>query len=379
MDIRLKNLKDVMAVQTTSYNVKKMNKYIKDFVKTVPDCKIYKNHGNLYVTRGRADLYPCVVAHTDTVHDIVRDFHVQRHKDVLYAINGKYERVGIGGDDKVGVFVALEILRTTPVCKVAFFRDEEVGCQGSKVADMSFFEDVSLVLQCDRQGYADFVNNIFYTELFPQEFSTAIAPLLEKYGRVESDGGMTDVWQLAENGLKVACANMSCGYYDPHSDNEYIKISEVFATLDFVAEVVNTLGDQKWTITDRGGYYNNYTYGRYSHTHSYRRYGGGAESNSGRLDEWDDWDGHGGTVNKTSTEDSWDEDHKIVGAECTQCADPSASDIAYDDTQGMYWCHGCQDYVREEMIDFSGVDEGIVNAYVSEDPDSSSTDDGLPF
>lgn len=351
MESRLKNLKDVMSVQTASHNVKLMNKYIKEFVKGVPDCTIYKNHGNLYVTRGGADLYPCVVAHTDTVHDIHKEFTIQRHKDVLYAINEKIERVGIGGDDKVGVFIALEILRTTPICKVAFFRDEEVGCVGSKLADMTFFEDVSLVLQCDRQGYSDFVNNIFWSDMFGDDFSQAVAPLLDKYNRVESDGGMTDVWQLTENGLGVACANMSCGYYDPHTDNEFIIISEVFSTLDFVDEVLNTLGQKKWVMKpgDRESYYGGY--GGYGSSGIYRRYG--KEKNYNTYDEYEEID--------TDTDDQWKKDYS-VDAECAIC---DSDEICYDDTVDMYWCFGCQDYIREEMLDFPETtnNENLVNAY----------------
>jgi len=377
MDNKLKSLKDVMAVQTTSYNVKQMNKYIRNFVKDIPDCVLYKNHGNLYVTRGDADVYPCVVAHTDTVHDIHKEFHVKRHKDVLYAINHNYERVGIGGDDKVGVFVALEILRTTPNCKVAFFRDEEVGCVGSKLADMPFFKDVAFVMQCDRQGYADFVNEIFYEKLFSDEFSQAIAPLLDKYGRVESDGGMTDVWQLTENKLDVCVANMSCGYYDPHSDNEYIKISEVMATYALVKEICESFGDKKWVITDRVGYYNGYYTGGYygsgtyggrsgrtkTSNSAYRRYGGGIEHVS--RDEWEDDD-----------KDGWKDDTIVPEATCTQC--DSHGEVCYDDTVGAYWCFGCQDYVREEMLEFETVDPKLLNAYTDLDEDKDDND-GLPF
>lgn len=373
MELRLKNLKDVMSVQTASYNVKLMNKYIKDFVKGVPDCTIYKNQGNLYVTRGEADLYPCVVAHTDTVHDIHKEFTIQRHKDVLYAINEKIERVGIGGDDKVGVFIALEILRTTPICKVAFFRDEEMGCVGSRLADMTFFEDVSLVLQCDRQGYSDFVNNIFWSDMFGEDFSQAVAPLLDKYDRVESDGGMTDVWQLTENGLEVACANMSCGYYDPHTNNEFIVISQVFRTLDFVDELLNTLGQKKWTMKpeDRDSDYGGYGHMGYVNDKSdtYRRYG--KEKNYNTFDDHD-------YVTEDSCDDSaneaWKRDYE-VDAKCTAC---DSDEICYDDTVDMYWCFGCNDYIREEMLEFpsTSTNRNLVNAY--ENLDNNKGDD-VPY
>ena len=370
-----------MAVQTTSYNVKLMNKYIREFVKEIPDCKLYKNHGNLYVTRGNADIYPCVVAHTDTVHDIHKEFHIKRHKDIYYAINQDIERVGVGGDDKVGVFVALEILRTTPNCKVAFFRDEEVGCVGSKLADMTFFDDVAFVMQCDRQGYTDFVNEIFYEDMFNKEFSDGISDLLTKYGKVESDGGMTDVWQLAENGLDVCCANMSCGYYDPHTDNEYIRISEVLATLDLVKEICETMSDKRWLIEDRGGYTSRYSgyggsYGSYGKSKggSYRRYGGGIESVS--RDAWDDWDGVT-PYNEDKEDDKWN-DEPIPSATCLQCE--SHGEVCYDDTVDAFWCFGCEDYIREEMLEFDNdmpevTEDGMENTINLLKKD----DDGVPF
>jgi hypothetical protein len=352
----LSRLKDVMAVQTTSYNTKLMNEFIIKTASQIKGCKIVKNNGNIYITRGSAEIYPCVVAHTDTVHDIFPQFHVQQLGNVLYAINQDYERVGVGGDDKVGVFVALESLRANKICKVAFFRDEEVGCHGSKVADMSFFKDVSFVMQCDRQGYSDFVSSIFYTEMYSAEFSSAITDLLIKYGRNESDGGLTDVYQLAENGLEVCCANMSCGYYDPHSDNEYIKIDEVFATLEFVKELINDFGDIKWELKseDRnsyGGYYGGGSKGK-----SYRRYGKGKESSTNAYkrhfpDAWDFED-----LAEDNHEEELDKKGYLVkSATCCQCE--GAETIHWDEFVMMYYCFGCQDYVRDEVVEFPSAEK----------------------
>lgn len=360
---RLNRLIDVMSVQTTSYDVKRMNKYIRSYVKQIPDCKIYKDHGNLYVTRGHADIYPCVVAHTDTVHDIHKEFNVLQCGDALLAVDQDYSRVGVGGDDKVGIFVALEILRSTEVCKVAFFRDEEVGCVGSKLADMKFFDDVSFVLQCDRRGYADFVNSIFHTKMFTDEFSQAVAPYLQKYDRTESDGGMTDVWQLTENGLEVAVANMSCGYYDPHSDNEYILISEVFSTADFVKELVDDLGDKRWEVKseDRDEFYSYSTYGgRHDgyyrgSRYGYRRFGKNNQGSSGwqrsNNDTFSHLEDDDDNLLSGSYEDSWEQDTLVEGATCMQCDNPT--ELHYDDTIGMFWCHNCQDYIREELVDMT--------------------------
>lgn len=390
---KLERLKEVMAVQTTSYNTKLMNDYIIKYVSKLGGCKVIKKDGNIYVTKGSADVYPCVVAHTDTVHDIEKEMHVVEVNGVLLSVNEKYERMGIGGDDKVGIFVALEVLRSTEACKVAFFRDEEVGCVGSKVADMKFFNDVAFVLQCDRRGYDDFVKEIFYTKLYSEEFSHAIQGLLYKYGRVESDGGMTDVYQLAENGLEVCVANMSCGYYDPHTDNEYIQINEVFATLDFVQELVNDLGDTRWDMpkADRDGdYYDRYagvygSNGRYD-TGNYRAYGKGKTTkvydgyHKHLPDEWT-WgdEDYNDKVNRGG--------YLIPDATCLACN--GKEKLSYDETIDRYFCFGCDDYVFDDDVEFTsgGTDEQLLdhiedNKRLMETKgkvQSAFDDDGVPF
>jgi len=357
METRLSNLKSVMAVQTTSYNTKKMNKFLIDYMSRMPDVKVYKNKGNIYATKGKSDAYPCVVAHTDTVHDIEKEFHVQRHKDVLYAINEKYERVGIGGDDKVGIFVALQALEKTDNIKVAFFRDEEVGCVGSGVADMSFFSDVGFVLQCDRRGYADFVSSIYSTKLYSDEFSQAVAPYLSQYDRVEADGGLTDVYQLTKNGLEVSVANMSCGYYDPHSENEYIIISEVFRTADFVQDVIDNLGGTKFTIkTADREVLSKWAKSRY---YSY----GDSWSYNDRYSDYIDADVY----------DSKDDTDDLV---CTCCG--TYGELEYDESVQMHWCHSCQDYIDDDDIEDWTKDsyEGFYEDEILEDTDGHKD---LPF
>ena len=240
------DLKDVLMVQTATYKTKQMNVFIKQKLKDI-ECSYYEDNGNIYVTKGDAETYPCIISHTDTVHNIEKHFDIIEHEGVLFAINTmNYSRLGIGGDDKVGVFICLEVLKNVDTCKVAFFRDEEIGCVGSRKADMAFFNNVEFVLQCDRQGYKDFVDSIFSTELYTPEFSLKINDILNMYNRIETDGGLTDVYQLVENGLNVCVANMSCGYYRPHTDEEYVIIEDVFDTLQMVYDLFQELSGTVW-------------------------------------------------------------------------------------------------------------------------------------
>ena len=39
---------------------------------------------------------------------------------------------------------------------------------------------------------------------------------------------------LKRNGLEVSCVNLSCGYYEPHTDNEYTILSDLCKCYRFV-------------------------------------------------------------------------------------------------------------------------------------------------
>ena len=83
-DTMIDNLEETLKIQSVSGNEDKMNKFIIDHIKYVnehvKDVTIVTEQQaggtNIYVTKGKADVYPCVVAHTDTVHDFVEGYCV---------------------------------------------------------------------------------------------------------------------------------------------------------------------------------------------------------------------------------------------------------------------------------------------------------------
>lgn len=340
---RYDNLVKAMYVQSSSYQVEQMNKFIINELSKIDNVTYYVDDDSIYVTKGEAETYPCQVAHTDTVHKIINNFVIFKHDDKLFSIDGdSMDRVGIGGDDKVGIFVALQMLREVNVMKAAFFRDEEVGCAGSKVADMEFFDDVEFVLQCDRKGYKDFVSEIWGTQMYSTEFSWAIQEILTKFGRKETSGGMTDVYQLAENGLGVCMANMSCGYYDPHSDNEYIVISEVNETLNLCMEIFAGLSGYVWEIKREKKTYNNYFGLGSTYSRNYNGWGRGVVDS---IDNDSDWDWNENDV----IDKSYDNNKKYYeykGIKFPEyCYICGGTDLDYCDVDDEMYCWGCDDYV----------------------------------
>lgn len=238
---------DILETQSVSGDVSLMTnlivKYASEFGAVVE-----VNNGNVYVTKGNplTNGYPCIVSHTDTVHKIVPDeqysIGYDRKNKIIYGYNPvKRNFTGIGGDDKVGIYIALSAVRDFTSIKACFFRDEEIGCVGSGEADLSFFSDCMYILQCDRKGNSDFVNRISSTPISSKEFQDDVAGIIRTYGYEFHDGGMTDVYKLTQRQVGISTANMSCGYYNPHSSDELISVDDVDNTLRMVYEILWTL------------------------------------------------------------------------------------------------------------------------------------------
>lgn len=232
-------LKSLYCIHSKSMNEKKMRKFIMNWVRTnVPDAKVEKDsQGNVLVTRGIAESYPCICSHMDQVQDYhSKDFKVCETDEILFGYSPKMrERQGLGADDKNGIWIALMCLAKYDVMKCAFFVGEEIGCVGSHAVNISFFDDCRFCVQCDRKGYKDLVTNI-YTTMCSDEFLDDSG--YNEFGYEPHSGMMTDVATLRDRGVKCSCVNMSCGYYDPHTDDEYTIKADLLNCLAFVENII---------------------------------------------------------------------------------------------------------------------------------------------
>jgi len=238
-------LYDVMSVQTESRYEGPMIDFI---LKWLSD-KDYKFHlddsSNIYITKGVADVYPTYVSHMDQVHNTATSFQIYTAGNKWFAFNkNTMSQVGIGGDDKVGIFICLQALLTFDVCKVVFFVAEEIGCVGSRACDMSFFDNSAFVLQSDRNGDQDFISHTNGVEVHDNLWTDKFADILKKYGYSDCHGTCTDVGELKSRGLKVACANLSSGYYRAHTSGEYICLPDVMASWLLCKEIGERTGHE---------------------------------------------------------------------------------------------------------------------------------------
>ena len=235
----MKLLKTLYRIYSPSGKEEKMRRFLAEYVKKIPGVtKKTDKTGNIYITKGKAETYPAVVAHIDQVESLHSgDFKPIETKDIIfgYSMNDRQTQ-NLGADDKNGVWIALKCLEKFDCLKVAFFVNEESGCGGSSKADLDFFADCRFVIQPDRKGNSDLISSIGWTDLCSEEFLLDID--YEKFGYKETDGMMTDVQALKENGLGVSCINLSCAYYLQHTEHEYTVKKDLMKCLRFVEHII---------------------------------------------------------------------------------------------------------------------------------------------
>lgn len=252
-------LKEVLSLPSISGSEGMVRDYIKNFANNNGIDYYLDRKGNVYLTKGKLknenEYYPCVVSHIDTVHtshtsliDNREKLTIKEEDDILTAYLPNTEtQTGIGGDDKCGVYVCLELFKRFDYLKGAFFVEEEIGMRGSKEADDDFFENVGYAIQFDAPS-SNWITEICYgVKLFDEDFKDLISETLGDCGYTNfSKDPFTDVNQLASK-YDFNCLNLGCGYYRQHSNSEYVVISEVENSLIAGETLINKLGVNKYT------------------------------------------------------------------------------------------------------------------------------------
>lgn len=182
----------------------------------------------------------------------------------------------IGGDDKVGVAIALTLAAFHPDISVVLPADEEIGCLGS---GRMVFPKHDLLVQCDRKGSFDLVDRV-WGSIASIEASRTAKRILPH--RNDVNGLSTDVATFSERGLCKNAFNMSCGYFNPHSKDEFVVFNIAFqALLDAEALLLympecqevyrpparthSGAANQRWWHDGYDHFHNSYGRGGYSH------------------------------------------------------------------------------------------------------------------
>jgi len=256
-------LKEVLSIPSYSGEETMVIDYIINFCDTNGFNYYSDIKKNIYITKGlvsEGEYYPCVIAHMDTVHSdqlsLIRDKQninidesIRNGKTMLTGHHPIYNKItGIGGDNKCGIFIALNLLLTTTTIKVAFFVEEEIGMKGSSVCDESFFKDVGYAMQFDAPTNNWFSKTCTGIKLWTDEMFEDVKPILEKYGidNISTDP-FTDVVQMRKK-FDFCCMVLCSGYYQQHTKYEYVIKEDVINSIKMGGEIIEKLGRKKYVI-----------------------------------------------------------------------------------------------------------------------------------
>ena len=181
---------------------------------------------NYHFLYAEGDIPIALVAHMDTVWPEATDEIIyDRNKNIMWGVGGT------GFDDRTGIFLILQIIKSGLRPHVIFTTDEEKGCIGASVlANRKMpFKDLRYIIELDRRGANDCV---FYDCDNPQ-----FTEYVESFGFVEALGSFSDICELCE-AWKVAGVNLSVGYKDEHTNQERQYVSAMFDTYKKVVKML---------------------------------------------------------------------------------------------------------------------------------------------
>ena len=199
---------------------------VKNYMQQYLTSKQYKviNEDGFLYAKGTVPVL--LVAHMDTVHK------EQCEKIMQIGDNIRSDK-GIGGDDRCGVFMIASIVKDIH-CSVLLCEDEEIGGVGArKFTKTDYIKnlDVNYMIEFDRRGKNDAV---FYS-CANDDFTKFVT---EETGYKKAIGSFSDISLLMPES-KLCGVNLSCGYYNPHTLQEYVVYSEMMDTIEAAKKLIN--------------------------------------------------------------------------------------------------------------------------------------------
>ena len=195
--------------------------------------------GAYILVKGEAPVM--LVAHMDTVHKYpVKHICTSKDGDVLMSPQG------IGGDDRCGVYALVSCYEQSQVKPWLLFTcGEEIGGIGAKHFAVDYsakrlpkaLRDIKILVEIDRAGSDDAV---YYDcdNLDLEDYITS-------KGFATDFGSYSDICTIAP-AMGVAAVNLSSGYYNAHTQHEYIVRSELLNTISRVCSIISDACDPEF-------------------------------------------------------------------------------------------------------------------------------------
>lgn len=285
-----KELLELLLIQAPSGKEEKVREYLIPILDSgLVDSFEVDKAGNLLGTKkcGTGEGATVMLsAHMDSVSNVKKDRVLMESNGMFFSTKGV-----LGADDRAGIAVVLGALRQVEstgfngTIKVAFPVSEEIGCVGSSAMDVAWYEDVDLAIVIDRRGSRDIVTGCstpwnFCSKEVGAFFEECSAMLDMDYK--SCGGGVSDAMTFSSNG--VHSVNLSAGYYNEHSSDEYVVIEQTQDTLKLVVQALAVINS----------FYQGFGEVPVGYTRS-SYYGSSYSSTNNWADEdfWGEYDGNG--------------------------------------------------------------------------------------
>jgi putative aminopeptidase FrvX len=245
-EILMKNLRkqliELLNIHGVSGQETEVRSYLKPILEKQMDSVKIDTYGNLLATKTIGNGQGATIllsAHMDTVKGVLKDRKLIEKNGVISSSKG-----ALGADDRAGIAIILTVLENINklgfdgTIKVAFSREEEIGCVGSSNIDPHFYEDVDLAIVVDRRGNRDIV--VGCGQAFCSDevglFMEDVAKMADMPDWRAVEGGVSDALIFSENG--VNSINLSAGYRNEHTEKEYVVLSDMKDTTKLILQAI---------------------------------------------------------------------------------------------------------------------------------------------
>lgn len=247
-----KQLIKLLNIHGVSGDEGNVRNYLKQVLPNYVDSIEIDSYGNLLGIKkvGSGDGATIMLsAHMDTVKGVFADRKVIEKNGVFSSDKG-----ALGADDRAGIAIILEVLRNVDklsfegTIKVAFSREEEIGCVGSSKINPNWYEDVDLAIVCDRRGNRDIVVGCF--DAF---CCNEVGSFFEEASAMQGmdwkcvEGGVSDAVTFSEKGINSV--NLSVGYRNEHTDKEYLVFNDMKDTVTLILQALAIVNHFYYTFS----------------------------------------------------------------------------------------------------------------------------------
>jgi hypothetical protein len=218
----LRELGDMLSYKRAAYSLSE-EEFLEKYVDSLPGAKM-DSYGNRYVVVEGGNENIMFSCHSDTVH------RSGGRQQVLYDPHLKHffkaDGMPLGADDGVGVWLMRNMVKAGVPGFYVFHQGEEIGGQGSSYIaeyEQEVLKKIDIAIAFDRRGTKDIITHQAGGRCCSDRFAADMAKLLGN-GYVACSGGIfTDTANYTSHVSE--CTNLSVGYYNEHTQNEYLDVS----------------------------------------------------------------------------------------------------------------------------------------------------------